>query len=97
MLEKRRGEIQSPNVRRHLKPDLPIVVVAYNIPRELPRTLYSLSSRYQRHINSDDYEVIIVDDGSGPSVNPDRLRDLADNFPLIFTKRRRHPLPAKAS
>jgi len=83
VLETRRGEIQSPNVRRHLKPDLSIVVVAYNIPRELPRTLYSLSSRYQRHINSDDYEVIIVDNGSVPPVDPDPLRDLVGNFRLI--------------
>jgi glycosyltransferase involved in cell wall biosynthesis len=81
VLETSHGEIQSANVRRHVKPDLSIVVVAYNIPRELPRTLYS--SRYQRHINPDDYEVIIVDNGSDPPVDPDRLRDLAGNFRLI--------------
>jgi hypothetical protein len=29
-----------------------VVVVVYNIPREAPRTLFSLSASYQRHIHS---------------------------------------------
>ena len=46
------------------KPGVSVIVVVFNIPREAPRTLYSLSAEYQRDIAADDYEVIVVDDGS---------------------------------
>ena len=32
------------------RPAVSVVVVIYNIPREAPRTLRSLSAAYQRHI-----------------------------------------------
>jgi hypothetical protein len=41
--------------------------------RELPRTLRSLSPIHQHEIKSDDYEVIVVDNGSTPPVDPDLL------------------------
>jgi hypothetical protein len=63
-------------------PDLSVVVVTYNIPREAPRTLFSLSAAYQRHIHPDDYEVIVVDNGSSP-FDRDLLENLAGNFRLI--------------
>ena len=43
---------------------LSVVVIAYNMERELPRTLKTLSSNMQKSIDSDDYEVIVVDNGS---------------------------------
>lgn len=49
---------------------LSIVVVAYDMDRELPRTLRSLSPRHQRRIGVDDYEVIVVDNGSPRPVDP---------------------------
>ena len=62
---------------------LSIVVVAYNMPRELPRTLLSLSAGYQRHVHADDYEVIVVDNGSTPPVDRASLATLQGNFRLI--------------
>ncbi|MDZ7673827.1 MAG: glycosyltransferase family A protein [Acidimicrobiales bacterium] len=53
-----------------------VVVVSYDMARELPRTLRSLSPSHQRHIEHDDYEVIVVDNGS-PQPPGD---DLADGF-----------------
>jgi glycosyltransferase involved in cell wall biosynthesis len=44
--------------------ELSIVVVSYNMKRELPRTLCTLSASMQRGIAADDYEVIVVDNGS---------------------------------
>lgn len=41
-----------------------IVVVAYDMAREVPRTLHSLSPPYQRGIDSSEYEVVLVDNGS---------------------------------
>ena len=55
---------------RRPKKTLSVVVVVYNIPREAPRTLFSLSADYQRHIAPEDYEVIVVDNGSNPSLDP---------------------------
>ena len=43
---------------------LSVVVVAYDMARELPRTLRSLSPATQRDIDADDYEIIVVDNGS---------------------------------
>jgi GT2 family glycosyltransferase len=62
---------------------LSVVVVAYNMPRELPRTLHSLSAGYQRHVDADDYEVIVVDNGSTPPVDRATLERLPGNFRLI--------------
>jgi glycosyl transferase family 2 len=43
---------------------LSLVVVAYNMARELPRTLRTMSPDYQRGVDPDDYEVVLVDNGS---------------------------------
>lgn len=47
-----------------LAPLLSVVVVAYNMARELPRTLRSLSTAMQREIEAAEYEIIVVDNGS---------------------------------
>jgi len=65
------------------KPHLSVVVVVYNMPREAPRTLLSLSASYQRHIDADDYEVIVVDNGSNPPFDAREIDKLAGNFRLI--------------
>jgi Glycosyl transferase family 2 len=49
---------------------LSVVVVAYDMARELPRTLRSLSPARQRDIGTDEYEVIVVDNGSPQRVDP---------------------------
>ncbi|MEI8287193.1 MAG: glycosyltransferase, partial [Actinomycetes bacterium] len=51
-----------------------IIVISYNMNRELPRTIYSLSAGYQRDISRDEYEVIIIDNGSKI---PPQLEDFA--------------------
>jgi Glycosyl transferase family 2 len=51
-----------PLLRR--RPDLSVVVVSYDMQRELPRTLRSLSSYYQRGMIGIDYEILVVDNGS---------------------------------
>jgi glycosyltransferase involved in cell wall biosynthesis len=65
------------------KPNVSVVVVVYNMPREAPRTLYSLSAGYQRYIDPDDYEVIVVDNGSNPPLDPQVIGGLEGHFRLI--------------
>lgn len=72
-------------------PGISIVVVVYNIPREAARTLYSLSPAYQRNVAPDDYEVIVVDNGSTPPVDEQIVRGFGDNFHVI------RPDPASSS
>ena len=45
-------------------PELSIVVIGYRMQRELPRTLRSLSPAMQRNIRADQYEIILIDNGS---------------------------------
>jgi glycosyltransferase involved in cell wall biosynthesis len=77
------------------KPDVSLVVVVYNLPREAPRTLHSLSAAYQRHIGLDDYEIIVVDNGSTPPLDPQLVASLSGNFRLIRIDDA-HPSPAQA-
>ena len=77
------------------KPKLSVIVVVYNIPREAPRTLYSLSAGYQREIDPDDYEVIVVDNGSDVPIDPTLVEDLAGNFRFLRIDPGR-PSPAHA-
>lgn len=48
-----------------MKPPLAsVVVVAYNMAREAPRTIRTLSPLMQHGLQADDYEIILVDNGS---------------------------------
>ena len=76
-------------------PDLSVVVVVYNIPREAERALYSLSAAYQRHIAPDAYEVIVVDNGSSPAFDRAVLDRLKGHFRLVRVDDA-PPSPAKA-
>jgi tetratricopeptide (TPR) repeat protein len=68
---------------RRNKKDLSIVLVAYNMAREIPRTLLSLSAGYQRDIRPEDYEVIVVDNGSNPPLDRKILEKLPGTFRLL--------------
>jgi glycosyltransferase involved in cell wall biosynthesis len=58
---------------------LSVVVVAFNMERELPRTIRSLSPVVQRDLAADDYEIIVVDNGSAEPVDVDRCRQWGGN------------------
>jgi hypothetical protein len=64
-------------------PMVSVVVIVYNMAREAPRTLLSLSAAYQRDIHADDYEVIVVDNGSDPPFDASIFDRLEGNFRLI--------------
>jgi len=64
-------------------PQVSVVVVVHNMAREAPRTLLSLSAGYQRHVTTQDYEVIVVDNGSTPPLDPQSVEGLTENFRFI--------------
>jgi hypothetical protein len=73
---------------------LSIVVVAYDMTRELPRTLRSLSPPYQFGLDGEDYEIIVVDNGS-----PEPLHEMPthDSRVRLRTVRMHHASPSPAS
>lgn len=46
------------------RPLISVVIVTYDMARELPRTLSTLSPEYQRGISAGDCDIVVVDNGS---------------------------------
>jgi predicted O-methyltransferase YrrM len=53
------------------QPNVSLVVISYNMARELPRTIRSLSPLMQRKVTADDYEIIVMDNGSTVPIKVD--------------------------
>lgn len=68
---------------RRRRPDISLVVVAYDMARELPRTLQSLSRGYQRRVEDLNYEVIVVDNGSPEPVTEEQVQRWGEEFRLL--------------
>lgn len=77
------------------KPQLSIVVIFYNMRREAVRTLYSLTTRYQRNIEESDYEVIVMDSNSSEPLDREWVEGLQDNFSYRYIEADA-PTPCKA-
>jgi glycosyltransferase involved in cell wall biosynthesis len=74
-----------------VSPKVSLVVVSYDMARELPRTLHTLSPAYQRDIDPDDYEVIVVDNGSPDDSYLDALEG---TIPQLTIHRLPDPTPS---
>jgi hypothetical protein len=72
-----------------------LVVIAYDMARELPRTLHSLSRSYQLDAKTIDYEVIVIDNGSPRPLSEKSIKAHGDNFRLIRIDKASHS-PAAA-
>jgi len=55
------------------RPSVSLIVVSYQMARELPRTLRSLSRPYQTDLADDDLEIIVVDNGSARPPGPEDI------------------------
>ena len=64
-------------------PELSIVIGAFGMARELPRTVYSLSRRYQTGVEELDYEIIVVDNGSPVAVDVESIEAIAPEVRVI--------------
>ena len=74
---------------------LSVIVIAYNMAREIPRTLASLSRPYQDEAENLDYEVILVDNGSTEPLDPATWSHI--DIPLRQMRfDSAHPSPAQA-
>lgn len=59
---------------------LSVIVIVYRMSRQALNTLYSLSTAYQRGVESADYEVVIVENNSDDNIHPDAIASLKGNF-----------------
>ena len=67
-------------------PDISILICAYNMQRELPRTLYTLSSEFQRGLDGVTLELVVLDNGSTPAVDVQALRGIVPDVRVIRPK-----------
>jgi glycosyltransferase involved in cell wall biosynthesis len=72
-------------------PRLSVIVISYNMARELPRTVRSLTAALQRDIGEDDYEIIVIDNGSTQAFEAEPLQRLGGN---VSTHRMLDPTPS---
>lgn len=73
---------------------LSLVVIAYNMRRELPRTVLSLAPSHQS-MPPDDYEIIVVDNGSTEPLTQRELNELAPNVTAVTVDNPSHS-PSRA-
>jgi len=72
-----------PDHEKSSEPIISIIVVVYNMEREAPRTLHTLTPDYQG-INANLYEVVVMDNGSEPPLGKEVVESLSDNFRYLY-------------
>lgn len=66
------------------RPVLTIIIVAYNMKREIPKTLTSLLPPYQRDVDIKDYEIILVENDSKLPLDGEEVSSLSSNITHLF-------------
>ena len=72
--------------RRGSRPSLSVIIVVYDMEREARRSLHTLSVAYQRDVSEDDYEVIVVDNGSPQPFNGGSVDEFGPNFKYYYVR-----------
>jgi cephalosporin hydroxylase len=82
----------------YLPPDLTVVMVVHNMRREAPRSLRSLTRRYQQGLDNRRYEVIVVENGSDPDkrLGPELVHSFGASFRYIDMGQDAAPSPVRA-
>ena len=75
-------------------PSISVIVVVYDMKREAPRTLESLSLRFQKDISGADYEVVVVDNGSPEPLGEEVVSKFGRNFKYVYIE---NALPSPAA
>lgn len=68
------------------KTALSVIVIFYNMSREAKRTLYTLSTAYQKGVRADEYEVIAIDNNSKDPLNAEEVAAFGPNFQYHYYK-----------
>ena len=76
-------------------PKLSILVIVYRMRRQAMNTLFSLSTNYQRQVNADQFEVVVMENCSDQNLIPDKVAALGPNF-HYFLRDEKKPTPIYA-
>jgi hypothetical protein len=71
------------------------VLIVYKMPDQAEKTLYSLSTRYQRGVSEGDYEIIVVENSSDAVLGEERARQYGTNV-RYFYREETLPTPVPA-
>ena len=63
---------------------LSVILIVYNMQRAAPRTVRSLLANYQNGINSEDFEILVVENGSGLPLNEQKVTSLGSNIRYFY-------------
>jgi glycosyltransferase involved in cell wall biosynthesis len=78
------------------RPKLSVVVVCYEMAAQIKNTLRSLLPPYQRGVETSDYEIILIDNGSAKILD-DETRTISPNLQYIYLPpNKSSPNPASA-
>ena len=61
-------------------PQVSVIVIVHNMRREAARTLWSLTPDYQLGVDTSDYEVCVIENGSSEPLDPHQVSALGENF-----------------
>ena len=74
------------------RPNLSVVVVCYEMAAQIKNTLQSLLPPYQRNICIDEYEIVLMDNGSAKMLD-EETRKISPNLNYVSFHRRGEPEP----
>ena len=77
-------KLQNNNPKKHTHLKLSIIVVVFDMQREAPQTLYTLSSQYQTNVEEEDYQIIVVENGSNQKLDTEMVASFGNNFEYIY-------------
>lgn len=63
---------------------LSVIVIGYNMRREIPRTVWSVTTPYQRWVQADDYEIIVVENGSSEPLDQHEVEAIGPNIRYFY-------------
>lgn len=68
------------SARANDRPLLTVVVIVYQMSSQAARTLFTLSTSYQRDVSAHEYEVLVVENASDDNLSPRRVRRFGPQF-----------------
>jgi hypothetical protein len=75
--------------------ELSVVIVVYDMPKQALNTIHSFATGYQRHVDSQSYEIIVVENRSDRLLGEARATSVAENVRYFLRENEgRSPVPA---
>ena len=72
---------------------LSIIIVVFDMVRAAPRSIQSLTSDYQQGMNAEDYEILVIENGSNEPLNKEEILSLGSNIRYFYLE---NPPPSPA-